>query len=535
MDTNDSLQNRNLQQSPRNYPYTIQIGFDWGSLYSKCIYREIHNNQAFVYTLNNSDALLISSSIIFKNDTFIFNNKNIKNPENGLYNIKKVLYDISRNNYKSIFIKRFNELANLTSRTEQQNIFIKSCSVFYLSRILYRIRKDIIKKFNDFGDNKNDKIYVNLSIPISNIFKTSNNINIATRNLFMDVLCRSWDIACRNELIQDHIKRKDIEYIVIQDYNKEDLACNVFPEANACIQTLQKSVDNIDENKIYIITDIGSCNINQCCVNFNIKNINSSKSYNLLASDVFSYGDEILYYMSQNINKIINQRGRFETTRKPKKIIKTKHMLTNAKEMLATKLIDIYTRRTLLKLLQSIKNNIRQTYTRYNVVENIYFIFGGGVNLYSPYKSALLRAVAEFIKAPKDSSVNKREFLANKTINIKTPKDIKIKYNNFINFYVAYGLSFLYEDLPKVELTKYNFQEKKIYDKNKKHKTISSNNLSNQNIKQMKNHKSIKVKTSLKKEIQDEIKRKKDLRLCPYCRGQNSMCFFCDGEGFVDK
>ena len=51
----------------------------------------------------------------------------------------------------------------------------------------------------------------------------------------------------------------------------------------------------------------------------------------------------------------------------------------------------------------------------------------------------------------------------------------------------------------------------------------------------MENHKSIKVKTSLKKEIQDEIKRKKDLRLCPYCRGQNSMCFFCDGEGFVDK
>ena len=89
MDTNYSLQNVNLQQSSRNYPYTIQIGFDWGSLYSKCIYREIHNNQAFVYTLNNSDALLISSSIIFKNDTFIFNNKNIKNPENGLYNIKK--------------------------------------------------------------------------------------------------------------------------------------------------------------------------------------------------------------------------------------------------------------------------------------------------------------------------------------------------------------------------------------------------------------------------------------------------------------
>lgn len=478
-------------------PYIIQIGFDWGSSYSKCIYRDTYNNKSYIYTFKDTDTdndnFLLSSTILFKNNCFLLNKSNKQYPNNGLWNIKKALVDIIKKNYLSITLKRFNQLAYLKSDTEQQKLFIKSCAVFYISRILNRIRNHIINKYHNFGKNKKDTIYVNMSAPISNISDT-NDADIIKE--FRNILGISWYIACKNEYLADSDNRENIEYIINQNYSNKNFVFNIYPETIANIQTLYHSFNSSKYyNNIYIMTDIGSCYINQFCLYLH----KEKEHITYLFSNIFPYGYGIIEFMCNQEHNNIN----LQTWKYYKENCIKNNILITAINTLFVKLVEEFRNERLnyAKNKNLITNSDIRNY--FYAKKKFNLIFSGGGNIYYPYMSALFKAFSDKLHVLRE----------NITTNIKLPNDITVDkkfHNNIGRLYIAYGLSFLSNELNKISYPK----------------TIKPNNkeTKKQNTNITKNY--ITSRHCIKPE-------KENLQTCPYCHGQNSMCLYCDGKGVI--
>ncbi|MDP2268547.1 MAG: hypothetical protein Q8K46_05190, partial [Deltaproteobacteria bacterium] len=91
-DTSESVPTTPL----RSQPYLIQIGFDFGTSYSKCICRDVNTEKAWVYIPPKSKdyeyPFLIPGAMLI-NDGMLrhVENQEIHYPENGLYHLKHAL------------------------------------------------------------------------------------------------------------------------------------------------------------------------------------------------------------------------------------------------------------------------------------------------------------------------------------------------------------------------------------------------------------------------------------------------------------
>ena len=434
------VQTGNISTS-RNYPYVIQIGFDWGSSYSKCVYRDTYKNKSFIYTFNNEstgeEEFLIPSTILFENNNFLLNKSNKQYPYNGLWNTKKALIDIIRNNFLSMHLQHFSKLACLKSDTEQQKLFIKACAVFYLSRILNRIRNTIIEKYSDFGTNKKDAIYVNMSAPISNIsdIKDANVIKE-----FKNILGISWYIACKNKHLADSDSRENIEHIIKQNYSNKYFIFNIYPEIIANIQTLYYSFSTSKYYKnIYIMTDIGSCYINQFCLYLH----KEKENITYLFSNVFPYGYGIIEFMCSQEHNSIN----LQTWENYKKNCIKNNILINTINTLFVKLVEEFRNERLNYTKNKSLINTPEIRNYFYTNKKFNLIFSGGGNIYYPYQSALFKVFSDKIHILKE----------NITTNVKLANDITVDrkfHNHTSRLYVAYGLSFLSNELNKIAYPK---------------------------------------------------------------------------------
>lgn len=254
-----------IKRTTRSNPYVIQIGFDWGTSYSKCIYRDLGKNRAFVYTFesNGREEFLISSSILYKDDKLYLNKSNEQYPNYGIWNIKMALSDICNKLYSSYSLNQFKKFTLIQHNEYSLKLFIKACSIFYLSKILQQIRTKIISTYHDFGQHPGDDMYVTMAIPVSDISNTY------TKSIFKEVLGKAWYLACHKDLLGNLIARKTMEDIIQKNYKTDDLVFNVYPEVSANVQALCNSpYASINDTRIYIFTDIGSGTVDQCCFTF---------------------------------------------------------------------------------------------------------------------------------------------------------------------------------------------------------------------------------------------------------------------------
>lgn len=84
----------------RKDPYLVQIGFDFGTSFSKCIYREVIQNQAWVYTSNRyhspEQPFLIPSTIVYDGEKFKrHEDSRYQYPTGGLYHLKFALEKVA--------------------------------------------------------------------------------------------------------------------------------------------------------------------------------------------------------------------------------------------------------------------------------------------------------------------------------------------------------------------------------------------------------------------------------------------------------
>lgn len=404
--------------------YLFQIGLDFGQQYSICVYRDLYNetNTSYVYTLDNNTSCLIPNSVIYFNKKFYENNNQLNNG-NLLSNIRNAVACISKDNFnfEDKCLKSFIYTINKDDSIENLSDFIMASCVFLLSRILYKIRLSIIKRFNDFNKD-DDVLLVNMALPY--IYCSNKKI----KNNFEFLLNISLKLALNDSLLP-HASISDIISYIIKCPYKSNKSCNVYPSEIASAYTIKSTTLDVYAKKyIYVIISIFNNTIISYICSYKIKK-KKLTIINYVRNDFYKN----LYSEYYNITN---------SARTPK--------ITEIKDY-----INKYIRPIILNLMDDYLISTSNFILLYdNSVENIYRdIVFRDMTCYSPYCMKIDKVIF---------SINKLN-------------DLKISSKNqyFINYlHAAYGVSFVYESLPEYSLHIVSI------DRKTKINTLSSKNIS---------------------------------------------------------
>lgn len=484
--------------------YHIQIGLDIGSLYSKCVYRDLYNAPeipyVFYFKAEHDYNILIPSYITYKDKEFIFNDSINLYSEYGLWDIIYAVASLCDAKNSHLYLSRFSEVSKLHIYSNELKNFVKSSYIFLLSRILSFIKKEIVENFSDFGKDNNDKIQVNMALP-TNYF-----INNEIKELFCALLHTSLNLALSKSLSSNSSLEKiqeDINNIAPNTTNK---LCYVYPEASASFFALKK-LTNIDFNNtfLYTNTDMFHCKQSLFKYDKNEKNINyittsvfqiEKNSVENIDSYLQLYEEQLIYSDFKNIDDE-----------------DIKNYLHNIERNIYNQTRE----NTLQLLITTLKKNDSISFVK-SIFDNISLIFSGDpyINYFS--QKGIFRALDFYTTILKKINWNNRTIYFNKYIELNKYKNIRYLLQ-FLD--IAYGLSFSYNELPNniYSSTKilYNKSPKQIIN------TIYDNHKEPGEV-QIIQHKGKK-----KKKRRTIIKRFLNNKTCPFCLGKNPHCIYCGG------
>ncbi len=472
-------------------PYVFQIGFDFGTSYSKCIIRDIKKDKAFVYTFdcNGKEEFLISSDILYENKTFIVNKENRQYPKNGLWHIKMALPVLMRGEYDSPILKCFKSAVcpspgNHKLDNHVLDNFVKSSCLFYLSRTLWRVRQYLFKRFPDFGEHKQDDMYVNMAIPVQTLQDKK------TRKLFKKILVHAWDIAISHDRIP--LSDKD-SWVTMQNSLMKPLfhqdikvICQVYPEVSANIQAFLLSPNCPGQTKnIYLVSDIGAGTVDQCCFTY------YNDTINYFTAQIFELGSSIIDQRcvskfggsTDDWRKI---KETYQPNGKSLKTIQLEEVLRGLSGKLAGEVDD----KTFNQLIVQHLYDGNGVTPADSIRNHVFLAFSGGGDMENPYRRGVINALYARFGSPVLANGMKDKWENRLTaINNTIPGDLDLPNKAWMKrLSVAYGLSFFYGNLQKILLP----DATRII------------RIPPKDTPQPKN-------------------------ICPYCHGTNPQCFYCDG------
>ncbi len=413
-------------------PYFFQIGFDFGTAFSKCICRDINTDESWVYVspkFSGHDlACLCPSLVKLDGDYFCCSDHaDAHYPANGLFHLKWALKEVASNNRDAQVLDFFKDASD-SEDYSFLTIFIELCVIYYLAGVLGEIRNSIRKRFGDFGNNPGDYMAVNLGVPVA--FAEM----LRIREMFHGALCDAWGLA---DKLAGHpkIKIKELKGLCIEkQYRvKENIqeACFLVPEVSANLQGFVKS--RVSMPGIYFFSDTGAATVDQCIFTFTRKKYQESLNY--LHADVLPLGSSQIEYLaaSQKNGSEYTHWSDLEKWRKCKERGDDDPALVMARREILERLSK--------STLKNLSVSRRKLYC-HDQLEETRLIFGGGGHCDNPYKQAVLYPFSY-------------PTIFNKPINpniIGIPKPTDLSLNNDQSSWlprlsVAYGLSFNRFDL----------------------------------------------------------------------------------------
>lgn len=431
-----SVKDSVVENSQRD-PYIFQIGFDFGTSSSKIVIRDINKDKAWVFKhfeKDNLSSLLIPSVILFDGDTFtIHDTIHTLYPENGLYHLKVALEKVALNEINAEIFHEYKNIVGKDCKYSPSEI-TKMATIFFLSLWLKRVVADITIKYPDYGEMKEDQIRVNMAIPVADICDEN------VRKLFRSMLTIAWELKSES-IIEDPVKIDDLnEYISIlsDDGFAENELCQVYPEVSANIQAFIRSpASSPDPTTIYFFTDVGAGTVDQSVFTYAGQ---EERVLNYFAGNVFPHGSRSIERFACGENIDIQK---MEYWRKIKESGSENKTITAAKNKVSNKV-----RSDSEKTLQDTRRCLPEGHgvsKQETLREKTKFIFSGGGYTPRPYKPCLYEfSVLDSFK--KNVLKNNDPIVTS----MPYPEDLQLpsKCKKYISrFYVAYGLSFLFDDL----------------------------------------------------------------------------------------
>jgi hypothetical protein len=421
------LDTKSLAPNKRD-PYFIQIGFDFGTSYSKCICRDMMTNKAWVHLHSNAEKeelpfLIPSLVVIEENRISHVESPNVHYPKNGLYHLKNALMLAGNGQMENPLLAPYRNAVRL-KRPNQLSAFVVVCAVYFLSGAFGEIRNSIRNRFPGFGVNAKDYMAINLAIPVENAQQPMLN------KLYRRILCVSWSLADRLSgypaihLAELHAmikKRWRKRYAPIEE------ACFTYPEVSANVQAFVRS--RVSSPGLYLFSDTGGGTVDQSAFIFTRRPYNDHLTY--LTGRVLPLGS------SRIEQRAAEKCGKMDCLSLEK---------WRAKKERGEKSPDLEEAKVWIarELGRETKKTVAQTSKKLFVkkqLNDIRIIFGGGGNCEYPYKSTV---TSTFLGLPSGKTSGPD------VIGMPIPNDLALvgqqtKWMRRLS--VAYGLSFEKGDL----------------------------------------------------------------------------------------
>jgi hypothetical protein len=416
--------------SKRQQPYFIQVGFDFGTSFSKCVCRDVMTNKAWVHIPSKSNGhelpFLIPSILLFLDGKLQYvPEQGVHYPKWGLYHLKQALVKVALAQMADPVLAPYRRVCDQFDIGDLVS-FVRSCAVYLIAGALGTVREQIRQRLVDFGSHPDDYMAVNLAIPVADAEQP--NIN----NLYHAILCESWSLA---DIIPGHPSLYLKELGSLRKHNLSANgqavrdACFIYPEVSANVQGFVRS--RVSSPGMYLFSDTGAATVDQSTFIF-IHKPDNTEHLTYLHGKVLPFGSsQIEFLAATNIGK--RDRETLEMFRKKKERGDNDVELVKAKNMLAEQLEQ----GTITTLAYTKKKLIVR-----NQIEGIRVIFGGGGHCEYPYERSILG---------RPFSCNLfREAIKPNVVKLPPPKDLDVSDPQrqwMGRLAVAYGLSFLRGDL----------------------------------------------------------------------------------------
>ena len=182
----------NAIEKTRRQPYLVQIGFDFGTSYCKCICRDVMIDKAWVHLPQKSRKqelpFLIPSTLVLRNGVIEHAGKhNIHYPENGLYHLKNALVKTALQDWDDPVFAPYKQHGGTVEGCRIAEL-VETCAVYFLAGAFGNIREEIRQRLPNFGELKGDYMAINLAVPVADAERPTVN------ELFHNILCEAWSI-----------------------------------------------------------------------------------------------------------------------------------------------------------------------------------------------------------------------------------------------------------------------------------------------------------------------------------------------------
>ena len=418
-----AVKNSSPSDVAKRAPYFIQIGFDFGTSFSKCIYRDMMTQKAYIHTpsknINHELPFLLPSIVIYK-DSIVscLINTEQQYPDNGLYHLKSALVKAALGEWSSPIMRTYKKITGLTDNEHLKKL-IENCAVYYLGITLGEIRSKIRLQFPGFGSDERDYIAVNMAIPVGEAERPIVN------QLFHLILTDAWSLA-------EYLNGKtSIELKEIQELRDKlrlsgdhclSSACYVYPEVSANVQGFVRS--RLSGEGIYLFSDTGAGTVDQSIFIFH--RLNNSETLTYLCGRVLQLGSGQIELRAAEIASRA-ESAYLEELRKKKEQGNYNSELSKSLKSIEEALIK-ETEKTLATA--AVKLHVRQELHRIKI------IFGGGGYSENPYKRGVFAPFSgQLFSHPVSPEI----------ISVPPPHDLELQdYQKrwMRRLSVAYGLSF---------------------------------------------------------------------------------------------
>lgn len=406
-------------------PYIIQIGFDFGTSYCKCICRDVMIDKAWVHfppeTQEPEFPFLIPSGLLLK-DGVIGHVGNCRShySENGLYHLKHALVKTALKEWNDPVLAIYSENDESVGGCRLAGL-VETCAVYFLAGAFGQIREDVRGRLPEFGRLPNDYMAINLAVPVADAERPEVNA------LFNKVLCEAWSLA---DQLSGYPPMALTELELLREKNKNCMddslgaACFIYPEVSANVQGFVRS--RVSSPGIYLFSDTGAGTVDQSVFIFIRRNEDQSEHLTYLHGGVFPLGSSQIEQKAASIFGSADWSS-LEKWRVKKEQGDSDHELMNAREWVATGL-RVGTEATLAFTKQKL-------YDR-DQMNDIKVIFGGGGHCEHPYTTA--------VRNPFTGQLF-RAAITPDVIGLPVPRDLELNGSEtrwMRRLSVAYGLSF---------------------------------------------------------------------------------------------
>lgn len=420
-------------QAPKRDPYHFQIGYDFGTSFSKCVYREVYKDKAWVfrpgYYNDKEKPFLIPSTIIYQNGNLSRHiDSQVQYPDNGLYHLKFAIEKIACGEPQAPVLNPYKAALNGAGNIGVDE-FVENCAIFFLGSSLSEIQQEVKKMFPDFGDDPADQFAVNMAIPVADASVPE------VRKMYERILKKAWTVAptlgCDSEVNLDTFASMIDGASSSMDDGALDDLCFVYPEVSANVQAFIRSpASSPKKETIYFFTDTGAGTVDQSVFTY-------TQKLNYFSANVLPLGSSHIERLACDSNISTEQ---LEYWRNKKEVRDDAPNLIRAQNTIEEELARYSYSRTIAETKERLYlgEGVDPVST---IKRHIRFLFGGGGLQDFPYKKGVFEAFEKLFHPDKFRPV---------TTEMRTPEDLELAPHQkswMSRLYVAYGLSFLRADL----------------------------------------------------------------------------------------